>query len=41
MRPLNIECANPNWRILFKRNLQEGIEVDLLNLNYVADWHRC
>jgi hypothetical protein len=38
MRPLKIECANPNWKIALKKNLQEGIEVDLLDLDYLADW---
>ena len=41
MRPLKIECANPNWRILLKKNLQEGIEADVFDLDYVADWQFC
>jgi hypothetical protein len=41
MRPLKIECANPNWKIALKKNLQEGIEVDLLDLDYLADWQFC
>ena len=41
MRPLKIECANPNWKIILKTNLQEGIEVDLLELDYLADWQFC
>ncbi len=41
MRPLKIECANPNWKILLKTNLQEGIEVDLLDLDYLTDWQFC
>jgi len=41
MRPLKIECANPNWRILLKKNLQEGIEADVSELDYAADWQFC
>jgi hypothetical protein len=41
MRPLKIEYANPNWKIALKKNLQEGIEVDLLDLDYLADWQFC
>ena len=41
MRPLEIDCAEANWKLLLKRNLQEGIEVDLLNLNYNVDGQFC
>ena len=41
MRPLKIDCTNGNWKILLKRNLQEGIEVDLLHPDYVADGQFC
>jgi hypothetical protein len=41
MRPLKIECANPNWRIILKTILQEGIEVHLLGLDYLTDWQFC
>jgi hypothetical protein len=37
MRPLKIDCAENNWKILLKRNLQEEIEVDLLNFDYSID----
>lgn len=41
MRPLRIDCAEENWKVLLKRNLQEGIEVDLDNLDYNVDGVLC
>ena len=37
MRPLKMDCAQANWKVLVKQNLQEGIEVDLDNLDYAVD----
>jgi hypothetical protein len=37
MRPLKIDCAEANWKLLLKRNLQDGIEVDLGNLDCAPD----
>lgn len=41
MRPLKIDCAEANWQVLLKRNLQERIEVDLENLDYASDGVLC
>jgi len=41
MRPLKIDCAEANRKVLLKRNLQEGIEVDLENLDYAVDGVLC
>ena len=41
MRPLSIDCADANWKVLLKRNLQSGIEVDLENLDYNVDGVLC
>jgi hypothetical protein len=41
MRPLKIDCADGNWKMFLKRNLQEGIEVDLLGLDYLVDGQFC
>ena len=41
MKPLRIDCAEENWKVLLKRNLQDGIEVDLDNLDYGVDGVLC
>ena len=41
MRPLKIDCSKKNWKALLKRNLQDGIEVNLLDLNYSMDAPFC
>jgi hypothetical protein len=41
MKPLKIDCAEAKWKTLLKRNLQEGVEVDLENLDYDADGVLC
>jgi hypothetical protein len=41
MKPLNIDCAEKGWRILLKRNLQDGIEVTLDNFDYSIDGQLC
>jgi hypothetical protein len=41
MRPLKIDCGSADWKKLLKRNLQEGIEVELLGLDYEADGLLC
>lgn len=41
MRPLKIDCAEANWKVLLKRNLQEGIEVDMDNSDYAVDGVLC
>jgi hypothetical protein len=41
MKPLNIDCAEKDWRTLLKRNLQDGIEVTLDNFDYSTDGQFC
>ena len=41
MKPLKIDCTDPNWRSLLKRNLQDGIEVTLENFAYTTDGQFC
>ena len=41
MRPLKIDCSGENWKTFLKRNLQDGIEVELLGFDYAADGHFC
>jgi hypothetical protein len=41
MKPLVINCAEKDWEILLKRNLQEGIPVKLDNFDYEADGQFC
>jgi hypothetical protein len=41
MRPLKIEGTEANWKVLLRRNFQEGIEVDLSNLDYNVDGQFC
>lgn len=41
MRPLRIDCSEANWKVLLKRNLQDGIEADLDNWDYAADGVFC
>jgi len=41
IRPIEIDCAEKNWETLLKRNLQEGIEIDLLGLDDSADGLFC
>ncbi len=41
MRPLRLDCSERNWKVLLKRNLQEGIEADLDNLDYAVDGVFC
>jgi hypothetical protein len=41
MKPLNIDCADKDWKALLKRNLQEGIEVTLDNFYYTEDGQFC
>jgi len=41
LRPIKIDCADANWKVWLKRNLQEMFEVDLLNFDYAADGMYC
>jgi len=41
MKPLRIDCAEEDWKVLLKRNLQDGIEADLDNLDYNVDGVFC
>jgi hypothetical protein len=41
MKPIIIDCAEANWKVLLKRNLQEGVEVDLGNFDYDVDGVFC
>jgi hypothetical protein len=41
MRPLKINCAEKDWKTLLKRNLQDGIEVDLENFDYTSEGQFC
>jgi hypothetical protein len=41
MKPLRIDCAQENWKLLLKRNLQDHIEVTLDGFDYLADGQFC
>jgi hypothetical protein len=41
MRALIINCAEEGWKALLKRNLQDGIQVTLDNLDYAIDGQFC
>ena len=41
MRPLKIDCSDANWKTLLKRNLQDGIEVELLGFDYAVEGQFC
>ena len=41
MRPLKIDCSDASWKTFLKRNLQDGIEVELLGFDYATDGHFC
>jgi hypothetical protein len=41
MKPLTINCADKDWKLLLKRNLQEGTEVILDNFYYTEEGQFC
>jgi hypothetical protein len=41
MKPIIINCCDHDWKILLKRNLQEGIEATLDNFDYTTDGEFC
>jgi hypothetical protein len=41
MRIVTIDCKAPLWRNALESNLQEGNEVDLLNIDYTIDGVFC
>lgn len=41
MEPLKISCADRDWKLLLKRNLQEGIEVTLDSFYYTEEGQFC
>jgi hypothetical protein len=41
MKPLEINLTELDWTTLLKRNIQEGIPVDLDNFDYKVDGQFC
>ena len=41
MQPVKIDCANKDWKLLLKTNLQDGVEADLVNFYYTENGEFC
>jgi hypothetical protein len=41
MRTVRIDCVDKDWKMLLKKNLQDGDEVDLIDFDYTLDGPFC